>query len=67
MSKVDYTTMTDQELKLYILDHREDQEAFHAYMDRRYARSNREAISPDDPEWKSKALSNIKKQLHQIK
>ena len=64
MSKVDYMTMTDQELKRYILEHRDDQQAFHAYMDRRYARPNREAISPNDPKWKVKALSSIREQIH---
>lgn len=63
MSQVEYAAMTDQELKRYILEHRDDREAFHAYMDRRYARPNRSAISPNDPDWKLKALSNIKKQL----
>jgi len=38
MSNVNYVVMTDRELKQYILEHRDDQDAFHAYMDRRYAR-----------------------------
>lgn len=63
MSQVNYVTMTDQELKSYILEHRNDRDAFYAYMDRRYSRPNREGISPNDPDRKIKALSNIKAQL----
>lgn len=63
MSKVNYATMTDAELKRYILAHRDDRNAFHAYMDRRYSRPNREAISPNDPNWKAKALSSIRAKL----
>lgn len=35
---VDFNKMTAQELKRYMLDHRDDQKAFYAYMDRRHAR-----------------------------
>jgi hypothetical protein len=35
MSKINYEVLTDQELKQYLLSHRDDQEAFYAYMDRR--------------------------------
>jgi quinol monooxygenase YgiN len=54
MSETKYESMSDQELKRYLIEHRDDQEAFYAYMDRRYARSYREAISPDDPDWETK-------------
>lgn len=64
MSNVNYEMMTDQELKLYLLDHRDDREAFYAYMDRRYARPNREGISPDDPEWEAKVISKLKAQMN---
>lgn len=37
-AKSNYSTMSDQELKRYMLEHRNDQEAFHAYMDRVYTR-----------------------------
>lgn len=58
-----YDAMSDSELKRYFLDHREDQAAFYAYMDRRYARPNRQTISPDDPEWQQKLIASIKRQL----
>lgn len=63
MSQINYAGMTDQELKRYLLDHREDQDAFYAYMDRRYARPNRQGISPDDPEWEAKVLAIIRAQI----
>lgn len=63
MNKFD--AMTDEELKRYFLKHR-DNESFHAYMDRRYARPNRRAIAPDDPEWEAKVIASIKKQLGEV-
>lgn len=57
--KIDYNSMSDSELRRYFLEHREDQAAFHAYMDRRHARPNRQTISPDDPEWQQKIISSL--------
>jgi hypothetical protein len=34
MSNVNYEMMSDRELKQYWLSHRDDREAFYAYMDR---------------------------------
>ena len=48
MSQIDYTSMTDQELKEYLLEHRDDLEAFYAYMDRRHARPPQEPIIAAD-------------------
>ena len=61
--KNNYDSMSDLELKRYFLDHREDQAAFYAYMDRRHARPNRQIISPDDPEWQQKVIASIKRQM----
>jgi hypothetical protein len=33
MSQIDYALMIDRELKQYFLEHRNDVEAFHAYME----------------------------------
>jgi hypothetical protein len=35
MNTIDYAQMSDQELKKYFLDHKNDQEAFSAYLERR--------------------------------
>lgn len=63
MTKVNYTTMSDQELKRYILTHRDDQEAFYTYMARRHFRARRTAIEFDDPAWEEKLLSAIRTQI----
>lgn len=61
--KTNYDSMSDLELKRYFLEHREDQAAFYAYMDRRYVRPNRQIISPNDPEWQQKLIASIKRQM----
>ena len=61
--KTNYDSMSDSDLKRYFLDHREDQAAFYAYMDRRHARPNRQIISPDDPEWQQKVIASVKRQM----
>jgi hypothetical protein len=65
MSQVNYATMSDQELKQYFLAHRDDQSAFHAYMDRRHARPNQIVIQPDDPEADEKFKQMVDQQLGQ--
>lgn len=45
---VDFNKMTDQELKRYMLDHRDNQEAFYAYMDRRHARPKKVLITAEE-------------------
>lgn len=63
MKKVDYASMSDRELKNYMFTHREDREAFNAYIDRRHSRSNKDTIEFDDPAWEEKILSAIRQQL----
>jgi hypothetical protein len=40
MSQVNFQTMTQKELQTYVLSHREDQQAFQAYVDRLHAEGN---------------------------
>lgn len=63
MTEVNYAAMSDRELKRYILSHRNDQDAFHAYMDRRRSRPHETAIKLDDPAWEEKMRSLITAQL----
>lgn len=49
MNQVNYTAMSDQELKSYFLTHKDDKEAFYAYMDRRKSRHRDAAIQLNDP------------------
>ena len=65
MTQVNYTAMTDQELKYYILAHRDDQEAFYTYMDRRHSRPDKVVIKFDDPNWETKVLAAIQEKLDQ--
>ncbi|MEH2145575.1 MAG: hypothetical protein V7K54_25790 [Nostoc sp.] len=54
--------MSDQELKSYFLTHRDDKEAFYAYMDRRKSPGDA-AIKLNDPAWEEKIIAVIQKQL----
>ena len=63
MKQVNYTVMTDRELKDYMLSHREDSSAFQAYLDRRHDRLDRTTIKLDDPNWEQKVLSVMQAQL----
>ena len=60
-----FDAMSDEELKRYFLEHRDD-ESFHAYMDRRYARPNRREIAYDDPEWEVKVIASVKRQMGRL-
>lgn len=62
-AKGNYSTMSDQELKRYMLEHRNDQEVFQAYMDRIYARPQQTVIEPDAPDWEAKVLADIQEQF----
>ena len=35
MKPINYATMSNQELKQYLLEHKDDKEAFYAYLDRK--------------------------------
>lgn len=45
---IDYNSMSDEELKRYMLDHRDDEKAFYAYMDRRHARPKKVLITAEE-------------------
>jgi len=64
MTKVNYAAMSDRQLKQYILSHRDDQEAFYAYIDRRHSRPNKLTIQFEDPAWEEKIVSAIQTQLN---
>lgn len=63
MNKVNYAAMSDQELKSYLVTHKDDKEAFYAYMDRRKSRVSDPAIKLNDPAWEEKIIAVIQKQL----
>lgn len=39
--KSKFQAMSKEELRTYVLNHRDDEAAFHAYMDKLYAQENR--------------------------
>lgn len=59
----DYSSMSDRKLRRYMMENRQDDDAFHAYMNRRYDRPNRQVISPDEPDWETKVDKAIQKQI----
>lgn len=48
MSEIDFVTMSKNELKRYLLEHRDDIEAFHALMDKINAEPNQKFYSVDE-------------------
>jgi hypothetical protein len=47
--KPNFKTMTKAELRAYVLEHREDEEALHAYLDKLHAENpNPRVYSPED-------------------
>jgi hypothetical protein len=65
MSQVNYATMTDEQLKRYLLDHRNDREAFHAYLDRRHAQDRPIIAHIDDPDFNTKLQTAVNAQMQQ--
>lgn len=67
MSLVNYSTLSDAELKQYFLKHRGDQSAFRAYMDRLSQRPRRIIASPNDPDFDEKVQAAIRQKLERTK
>jgi hypothetical protein len=67
MSQNNYDAMSDAELKKYFLRHREEINAFHAYMDRINQRPRRIIASPNDPDFDEKVQAAIRRKLASAK
>ena len=63
MSQVDYTRMSDAELKQYFLKHRGNKTAFQAYLNRINQRPLRVIASSDDPDFDQKVQAAIQQKL----
>lgn len=63
MSKIDFNAMTLDEAKRYFLEHRDNQEAFYAYMDKLRASGRAIVIDPADPESEARAIAQIQERL----
>jgi hypothetical protein len=58
-----FDKMTLDEAKQYFLKHRDDQEAFYAYMDKLHASGRAIVIDPTDPDSEAKAITGIQRKL----
>lgn len=63
MSRVNYNTMSNAELKQYFLKHRGDKAAFQAYLDRINQRPLRVIANPSDPDFDQKVQAAIYQKL----
>ncbi len=63
MSQINYDTMSDSELKQYFVEHRGDEAAFQAYLDRLNQRPRRIIAHPDDPDFDEKVQAAIQQKL----
>ncbi len=59
MTLVNYQAMTLKELRRYVLTHREDIAAFHAYVDRSKSEGRMITINPIDENWEAKVQQAI--------
>jgi hypothetical protein len=56
--KTDFNVMNKAELRTYVLEHREDRDAFQALADRIYANPNPQWYPPEDTEKIADILAN---------
>ncbi|BAU14974.1 hypothetical protein LEP3755_55300 [Leptolyngbya sp. NIES-3755] len=63
MSQINYTAMSDEELKQYFLKHREDKMALRAYLDRIGDRPREIITTVDDPDFDAKLQAAIARKM----
>ncbi|MCY7335388.1 MAG: hypothetical protein LH613_04100 [Chamaesiphon sp.] len=63
MTSANYETMGLDELRQYVLVHREDIQAFHVYIDRSKASGRMITIDPNDPQWEENLDRSIKSKI----
>lgn len=63
MGQIDYAAMSDRELKQYFLNHREDEVALQAYLERRRKRSSGVIAKVGDPDFEAKIDAAIGEKL----
>jgi hypothetical protein len=60
MTLANYQTMNLDQLRRYVLTHREDNEAFYAYVDRSKSEGRMVSIKPNDEHWEEKVIEAIR-------
>jgi hypothetical protein len=63
MTSTSYETMSLDELRQYVLTHRENIQAFHVYIDRSKASGRMIAIDPSDPQWENNLTPEIRSRI----
>jgi hypothetical protein len=63
MSQVNYTTMSDEELRQHFLRHRDDKMALRTYLDRLSDRPHEIITTVDDPDFDAKIQSAILRKM----
>ncbi|MBH8575139.1 hypothetical protein I8752_19390 [Nostocaceae cyanobacterium CENA369] len=63
MTSANYETMNLDELRQYVLTHREDLHAFHVYIDRSKAVGRMITINPDDLDWEETLEQRIQQSI----
>jgi hypothetical protein len=63
MTSANYETMGLDELRQYVLTHRENIQAFHVYVDRSKASGRMITIDPSDPQWEEKLDRSIESKI----
>jgi hypothetical protein len=63
MSQVNYTTMSDEELRQHFLRHRDDKMFLRAYLDRLSERPHEIITTVDDPDFDTKIQSAILRKI----
>ena len=63
MTSANYETMGLDELRQYVLTHRENIQAFHVYVDRSKASGRMITIDPSDPQWEENLDRKIESKI----
>lgn len=63
MNHPDFSAMTNAQLRAYVLAHRQDRVAFHAYVDRMAKRTPIAVVEPEEwsEEWMQQILNEIER------
>ena len=66
MSQVDFAAMTNEQLKQYMLEHRDDKAALSAYLERRHAQQLPVIANVKDADFDNKLQAAIDRRLGKV-
>ena len=67
MNQINYAAMSDEDLKQYFLQHRDDKTALQIYLDRINVYPRQIITTVDDPDFNAKIQAAIRQQMQQNK